>query len=73
MKWLQIETAPKDATPIDLWVPFWSDDLGRGQRVPNMKREDLGNGNVFYSPVYAGPCCVRNASHWLPIPDAPDA
>ena len=43
MKWLQIETAPKDATPIDLWVPFWSDDLGRGHReVIGVVTEDSG-------------------------------
>lgn len=28
--------------------------------------------NVFYDPVYAGTCCVRNASHWMPIASAPN-
>ena len=65
--WQPISTAPKDGTPVDLWHPLWG-----GQRIPNMKREDLGNGNVFYSPVAGGPCCVRDATHWMPIPGAPE-
>ena len=73
MNWQSIDTAPKDETPVDLWVPYLSDDLGRGRREPNMRREDCGGCNVFYMAVYAGPGCVRNASHWMPISDAPEA
>jgi hypothetical protein len=66
MSWQPIDTAPKDGTPIDIWRPSWG-----GERCVNMKREDLGKGNVFYSPVVSGPCCVRDATHWMPIPEAP--
>lgn len=66
--WLPIETAPKDRTPIDIWRPGWG-----GERCVNMRRTDLGHGNVFYEPVQSGPCCVRDATHWMPIPKAPNA
>ena len=46
--WRPIETAPKDSTPVDLWV-----------------QEELSN----YSLVER---CVRNASHWMPLPSAPN-
>ena len=65
--WQPISTAPKNGTPVDLWRPSYG-----GERIPNMRREDLGNGNVFYSPVLSGPACVRDATHWMPVPGAPE-
>ena len=67
--WRDIESAPKDETPIDLWrrTATWPS----GERLPNMRRVYDGNGGVFYDPVFAGPCVVRDASHWMPIPSAP--
>ena len=65
--WRPIETAPKDSTPVDLWVP------DREERLANYVRVERSPKNVFYDPVYAGTCCVRNASHWMPIPSAPNA
>lgn len=57
--WLPIDQAPKDATPVDLWIPdrYIS-------RVTNMRRVDLGKGNVFYEPNESGPSCVRDATHF---------
>jgi hypothetical protein len=66
--WLPIATAPKDRTPIDIFRPGCG-----GERCVNMMRTDLGKGNVFYEPVQGGPCCVRDATHWMPIPKAPNA
>jgi Protein of unknown function (DUF551) len=66
MKWQPIETAPKDSTPIDIWSPSWG-----GERWVNMQREDLGNGNIFYSSVSNGYGVIRDATHWMPIPEAP--
>lgn len=64
--WRPIETAPKDQTPVDLWVPV------REERLANYVRVERSPTNVFYDPVYAGTCCVRNASHWMPIPSRPN-
>jgi len=65
-EWLGIETAPKDGTVVDIFRGDWK------ERCTNMQRVDLGNGNVFYEPVESGPCCVRDATHWMPIPVDPD-
>lgn len=65
-EWLDIETAPKDGTVVDIFRGDWK------ERCTNMRRVDLGNGNVFYEPVESGPCCVRDATHWMPIPADPD-
>ena len=65
--WLPISTAPKDDTPIDIWRSF----DGYGERCTNMQRVDMGGGNIFYAAIEFGPSCVRNATHWMPIPSAP--
>jgi len=63
--WLPIETAPKDDTPIDLWSPAHG-------RLPFYFREERSKSNVFYSPAESGICVVRDATHWMPIPAAPN-
>ena len=65
-EWLGIETAPKDGTVVDIFRGDWK------ERCTNMRRVYLGNENVFYEPVESGPCCVRDATHWMPIPVDPD-
>ena len=63
--WRPIKTAPKDATPIDLWRSQWN------ERAVNMRRVELSAENVFYEAVESGPSCVRDATHWMPIPTPP--
>lgn len=58
--WLPIAQAPQDDTVVDLWRPSWG-----GERCIDMRRVDLGKGNVFYEPVKAGPCVVRDATHFM--------
>lgn len=64
MEWQPIETAPKRGTAIDIWSPTYG-------RLANYRRISFGRGNVFYDPVDAGVCCVRDATHWMKIPKAP--
>jgi hypothetical protein len=64
-EWLPISTAPKDPTIIDIWTP----DDGR---LTDYRREELSPTNVFYEPVHSGVCVVRDATHWMPIPEPPN-
>jgi len=66
MEWQPIETAPKNGTPVDLWRSKWG-----GERLTNMYRVELEKDNVFYEPVASGECCVRDATHWMPILNGP--
>jgi len=58
----------KEGEVVDIWSP----DYGR---LPNYRfRKDYsGNkGNNFFEPVHAGYSCTRNATHWMPLPEAPE-
>lgn len=71
--WQPIETAPKDDTLVDLWRP-WIHSNGRvygGERCTDMRRVELAPDNIFYSPDYSGPSCVRDATHWMLAPEPP--
>ena len=63
-RWLPISTAPKDGTVIDIWSP----DYGR---LPYYRYEERSLKNAFYSPAISGTCCIRNATHWMPLPEPP--
>lgn len=63
-EWLPISTAPKDTRIVDIWCPRYG-------RLTNYWREDLGDGNVFYEPSKSGVTVVRDASHWMAIPEPP--
>jgi hypothetical protein len=65
MKWQPIDSAPKDNTPVDLWRSE------ARERAVNMYRVEMASDNVFYEPVNDGPCVVRDATHWMPIPPPP--
>ena len=58
--WRPIAEAPQDDTVVDIWRPSWG-----GERCPDMRRVDLGDGNAFYEPVLAGPTCVRDGTHFM--------
>lgn len=65
MTWEKIETAPKDGTPVDLYC------ARLGGRLCNYERIQLGKGNVFYSSLASGYTCVREATHWMSVPQPP--
>jgi len=70
--WQTIDTAPKDDTPVDLWRPWLNGGKAYGgERCTDMCRIELAPDNVFYASQYSGPTCVRDATHWMPIPSPP--
>lgn len=60
--WQPIANAPKDNTPVDLWSPSHG-------RLTNYRRIERTKTNVFYDPVCSGVVCVRDATHFMFIPD----
>lgn len=64
--WRPIETVPKDGTPVDLW----SESDGR---LTNYEYVLWSEDNEFFQPIVSGVCCVRDATHWMPIPGKPAA
>lgn len=76
MTWLPIETAPKDGTPVDLWVEFKHYHTGQihYRRECSVK---WGRKHFGSEPI-GDPCWVINSpynkarpTHWMPIPEAP--
>ena len=64
--WLPIETAPINGTAYDIWAD--------GQRYTNMIR----GGDGSHHPAGGGTFIYRShrvfrATHWMPLPDAPNA
>ena len=67
--WQPIETAPKDGTKIDIWVPghdrataFWSDKLG-------WVYDEEHIGRTFHPNK--PPSFPITATHWMPYPGEP--
>lgn len=63
--WQPIETAPKDGTVVDLYRQSYS------ERLCNYKWIQLSPSNGFFECVESGYTCVRDATHWMPLPEPP--
>ena len=64
--WMPIESSPVDGTAYDIWCD--------GQRYTNMIRSSYGGhipagGGSF---IYRSHTVLR-ATHWMPLPEAPNA
>lgn len=65
--WRPIEEAPKDGAPVDLWSPE------HGGRLTNYRFVWLTKDNQFFEPIEGGYTCVRDATHFMPLPAPPAA
>lgn len=56
-----------DGDVVDLWHP----ELGR---LPGYRyyKDYCSKGNNFFDPISSGYTCIRDATHWMPIPAPPD-
>ena len=64
MEWQPIETAPTDGTTVDIFSK-------RFGRCTDMILITLTQENKYYAPVFCGPSVVRDATHWMKLPDDP--
>jgi hypothetical protein len=70
-EWIKCsERMPNPGEPVDLWVGG-----NKGCRLANYRLvKNYGGkaGNDFFEPVESGISCVRNFSHWQPLPAPPE-
>lgn len=70
--WQPIETAPKNGTDIDIWVP-----VDGGFRVADAYWRGDQNRGDWWAPNYDYDGCdgatgyAKTASHWMSLPDPP--
>ena len=78
--WRDISTAPRDGTPVDLWVVFWNGVVGepRGERSGNCNfkgdgwHDQWGNRLDWEDgPDDEGIISWRRVTHWMPLPAPP--
>lgn len=71
-EWQDISTAPRDGTPIDLWVPWNPEDVSAGRRFADAYRkagEWWASGEDYdgYDARISG-----QPTHWMPHPSPPE-
>lgn len=66
-EWISVkDRMPKNKQIVDIWRD--------GERLCNYEifKDYKGQkGNTFFEPIEFGVCCVRNATHWMPLPEPP--
>lgn len=68
-EWQSIETAPKDGTPVDLWIPASAkgNESGKASRSPNCSfHEGLWKLGGDFELSW-----LQEATHWMPLPEPP--
>ena len=65
MEWQSIETAPNDGTKVLLWV---DGQVDIGDWLPAIHP---WNNSAWW--VESGQVTARNPTHWMPLPEAPNA
>jgi len=88
MDWRPIETAPKDGTPVLLWLKdkcdrnytvtglcdYFSIGIWLYGRWNSIDVEDCGTMGGECTGWMPDWCCIAvNPSHWMPLPEPPNA
>jgi len=66
-KWKPIKQEFDNGVILDIF----SKSEGRLCNYRFSKNAYRTKGNNFFEPVVCGPSCVRDATHWMPIPENP--
>lgn len=71
MKWISVkDRLPSEGEVVDVWIGVYKERWTNYLYVRDYKGQ---KGNDFFDPVSSGLCCIRNASHWMPVPKPPES
>lgn len=70
-KWRPIETAPKDGSPVDLWIP--ANAVGNSSGRPSRSTDCIWVVDHWELEVGIELPWLQCATHWRLIPEAPNA
>lgn len=70
MAWQPFETAPKDGTVIDLWIPHLNSQRETDCRFTNAVWSS-GEWVDFWSGDLISDLFIDKPTHWMPIPEGP--
>jgi hypothetical protein len=67
-EWIDIvKLTPPDNQAVDVW----SASCGRCTNCGYVRNIGGKKGNNFFVSMNAGPACIRDATHWMRIPEPP--
>lgn len=74
MKWMPIESAPKDGTDIDLWMSGPSSPEGYREPMSgwDATREEWMAFSDYWGEVPIGRMVGDAPTHWMPLPEPPN-
>lgn len=69
MSWISVkDRLPEEGAVVDVYIKDYDE---RWTNYTYIRDYNKKKGNDFFNPNRSGLCCIRNASHWMYIPDSP--
>lgn len=69
MNWISVkDKLPKEGDVVDIYIKDYDERWTNYSYTRNYNGQ---KGNNFFAPNKSGLCCVRNASHWMYVPEHP--
>jgi len=69
MKWVSVkDSLPEEGDDVDIYIQQYDERWTDYKYIRNHLNQQ---GNDFFEPNKGGLCTVRNASHWMYVPEPP--
>lgn len=67
--WISVKDGfPESGRDVDVFVEQYDE---RWCNYRYLRDYNGSKGNDFFDPIRSGLCCIRNASHWMYVPENP--